>query len=76
MAKTAKQNGWFSKAPQKKGSVRRSSMTVGEAVRTARSAGAKSGDTGEFEGWLSSKGLQDRGRVVIDRLKNEYRYGG
>lgn len=73
-----KSNLWpFSKrksAPAAK-SAHRSSMTVGEATRAAFKAGQQSGDTGAFDGWLRSKGLEGRGNVLRARLAKEYERG-
>lgn len=54
---------------------RRSSMTIGQAVRAARQAGERSGDTGLFDSWLESQGLSGRGDTLKRRLRAEYEQG-
>jgi hypothetical protein len=50
-------------------------MTIGEASAAAYKAGKASGDTGLFDSWLDSKGLQDRSSTLRRRLKQEYDRG-
>lgn len=63
------------KTAQKGTCARRSALTVGQAMAKALAAGKQSGDTGLFEAWLCSSGLQDRGSILRGRLKREYERG-
>ena len=52
--------------------VRRSSLTIREALEAARQAGLLTPDTGLFERWLRAKGLSSRGNILISRMRQEY----
>ena len=52
--------------------VRRSSLTIREALEAARQAGMQTPDTGLFERWLRAKGLSSRGNILISRMRQEY----
>ena len=55
--------------------VRRSSLTIKEALEAARQAGRQTGDTGLFNQWLKVKGLFTRGNVLVSRMHREYENG-
>jgi len=55
--------------------AKRSSMTVSSAITAARKAGKESGDTGLFQGWLESTGLESRSHTLKARLRQEYEKG-
>jgi len=55
--------------------VRRSSLTISEALAAARQAGKQTGDTGLFSEWLRVKGLSTRGNILVSRMQREYEAG-
>lgn len=52
--------------------VRRSSLTISEALEAARQAGLQTPDTGLFDRWLRAKGLSSRGSILVSRMRQEY----
>ena len=50
-------------------SKRRSSLTIGQALSSAQSAGNRIGDTGAFDTWLQKTGLDHRGPQMQKKLK-------
>lgn len=55
--------------------AKKSSLTIGPAIRKAYAAGRESGDTGGFDGFLCRTGLQDRSATLKRRLFQEYERG-
>ena len=55
--------------------VRRSSMTIKEALVAARQAGRQTPDTGLFNEWVRVKGLSTRGSILTSRMQREYEEG-
>ena len=51
------------------------SGSISSAMSAAYSAGKRSGDSGNFDSWLESKGLDGRGSGVIARLQKQYEKG-
>jgi len=72
---TVQKNLWpfGSSAPESR--TKRSSATIGQAMKSAYAAGKKSPDTGLFHSWLSESGLADRSDTLIRRLQREYDRG-
>ena len=60
---------------QQDSAVRRSSLTIREALEAARQAGRQTGDTGLFHQWTKVKGLSTRGNVLVSRMHREYENG-
>ena len=66
-------NPWpFSKRKPAECATKPSAMTLASAIKAARGAGAKMGDTGLFEQWVCSAGLATRSPTVKRRLEAEF----
>jgi hypothetical protein len=76
--RTVKTNLWpfsSSESSKRTKSAKKSSMTVSAAMSAAYKAGKASGDTGLFDSWLESRGLDDRSDTLKNRLRKEYERG-